>query len=229
MRIVPRLDEVEDGGFGLALRSEAMLNEQLAFERGVKALTHRVVVAIAARTHRGANAGGFAAKSESDRRVLRSLIGMVNDSERFTPIDRHVERVDHELFAHVIRHRPTDNATAEDVEHDGEIQEAAPCRDVRDVGDPELIRSIGGEAAFDKIGSWSSVFVAYGRNCGLAPRSPVNARIAHQSCNTLGADANAVVAQLCVNAWTAIRGTRSTKNRLDPIAEQHVLLGVLRR
>ena len=56
MRIVPRLDEVEDGGFSLALGSEAILHEELAFERGVKALAHRIVEAIAARIHRRSNA-----------------------------------------------------------------------------------------------------------------------------------------------------------------------------
>jgi hypothetical protein len=42
MRVVPRLDEVEDCGFGVALRAETMLHEQLAFERRVEAFAHRV-------------------------------------------------------------------------------------------------------------------------------------------------------------------------------------------
>ena len=46
MRIVPRLDEVENGGFGFMLRAESVLNEQLAFEHGVEAFTHRIVVAV---------------------------------------------------------------------------------------------------------------------------------------------------------------------------------------
>jgi hypothetical protein len=37
---------------------------------------------------------------------------------RFPPEDRHVQGVDDELGAHVIRHRPTDDAAAEDVQHD---------------------------------------------------------------------------------------------------------------
>lgn len=42
MRILPRLDEVENGGLGFELRTESVPNEQLAFERGVETFTHRI-------------------------------------------------------------------------------------------------------------------------------------------------------------------------------------------
>ena len=48
MRIVPRLDEIEDGGFGLTQRSEAVLHEQLAFERRIEALAHCIIVTVTA-------------------------------------------------------------------------------------------------------------------------------------------------------------------------------------
>jgi hypothetical protein len=31
------------------------------------------------------------------------------------------------------------------VVHDSEIEEAGHCRDIRDVGDPKLVRAVGGE------------------------------------------------------------------------------------
>jgi hypothetical protein len=46
MRVVPSLDEVEDGHAFFGLRGEAVLFEQLAFQCGEETLTHRVVVAI---------------------------------------------------------------------------------------------------------------------------------------------------------------------------------------
>jgi len=53
MRVVPALDELEErqAGFGLAVERAAV--EQLAFERGEKALAHGVAEAITDRTHRG--------------------------------------------------------------------------------------------------------------------------------------------------------------------------------
>ena len=114
---------------------------------------------------------------------------MVNDGEWLAPVDRHVERVDHKFFAHVVRHCPADDATAEDVEHDGKIQEAAPRRYVGDVSDPQLIRSVGGEATFHQIGRRSRIAITDRRRCGLAPRSTVDATITHQTGNAFGAEA----------------------------------------
>ena len=121
MRIVPRLDEVESGGFGFTLRAESALNEQLAFRRGVEAFTHRIVVAVTTRTHRGSNACGLATLREGDGRVLRILIGEMSNCERLASKNGHIERADHELFAHIASHRPADDATAKDVENHGKI------------------------------------------------------------------------------------------------------------
>ena len=98
-----------------------MLNEQLAFELGVEALTHRIVVAVTTRTHRRSNACGLATLREGDGRVLRILIGEMSNCERLASKNGHIERADHELFAHIASHRPADDATAKDVENHGKI------------------------------------------------------------------------------------------------------------
>ena len=121
MWIVPRLEEVENGGFGFTFRAESVLKEQLAFERGVEAFTHRIVVAVTTRTHRKSNACGLAALREGDERVLRNLIGVMNNCERLASKNSHIERADHELFAHKVSHRPTDDTTAKDVENHGKV------------------------------------------------------------------------------------------------------------
>ena len=83
---------------------------------------------------------------------LAALIGMVDHVRRAALGERHVERVEDEVGAQVRRHRPADDATAPRVEDDGQVQEAGPGRDVRDVGDPELIGTGGDELALDQIG-----------------------------------------------------------------------------
>lgn len=50
VRVVPALDEVEDGHPRLCLRAEAAPVDQLALQRGEEALAHRVVVAVAQAT-----------------------------------------------------------------------------------------------------------------------------------------------------------------------------------
>ena len=62
------------------------------------------------------------------------------------------ERLEHELGAQVRRHRPADDAAAPDIEHDGQVEEARPGRDVGDVGHPELVRAVGREVPIDQIG-----------------------------------------------------------------------------
>src|ERR1700694_1518915 len=78
MRVIPPLDELEDGHAGLGLGFEAAAVEQLAFEHGEKTLAHGVVETVADRTHRGPHPGLVAAFAESQRGVLAALVGMVN-------------------------------------------------------------------------------------------------------------------------------------------------------
>src|ERR1700736_3095298 len=78
MRIVPTLDEFEDGHARFYLGFEAAAVEQFAFERGKEALAHRVIEAIADRAHRGSHAGLAAALAEGERSVLTTLVRMMN-------------------------------------------------------------------------------------------------------------------------------------------------------
>jgi len=58
-------------------------------------------------------------------------------------------------------------------EDDGEVQEAGPGGDVRDVGDPEPIRALGGERAPDQVGGGpGSRIAARGRDEGPAHPHP---------------------------------------------------------
>ena len=75
--------------------------------------------------------------------------------------ERHVERVEDELGAQMRRHRPADDAPAPRVEHDGEVEEAGPRRDVGDVGDPELVGPGRREVAVDEIGRGPRVAIAH--------------------------------------------------------------------
>jgi hypothetical protein len=78
---------------------------------------------------------------------LASLIAVVDDIGRLALPQRHAERVQHQLCAEMVRHRPADDAAAERIEHDGEVKKPGQSRDERDVRDPELIGAVGSEVA----------------------------------------------------------------------------------
>src|SRR5271170_7193548 len=194
--IVEALDEVEDRECSFALIREAMLDEQLALERCVEALAPRVVVAVADRTHRRSHAGFAAALAECDRRVLATLIGVMDDALGSATVDRHVESVEHQLCAQMRRHRPAHDTTAEDVEYNGQEQEARIGRHVRDVGNPELIRCSSSELAFDQIRCRSSIAIAHRRLEALAAGRALNIAFAHQPGNSLIAGPNPFVLEI---------------------------------
>src|SRR6266545_5556697 len=69
-RIVPTLDEVKDRPAGLGLGGEPLAIEQLALEGREEALAQRVVVGVAHRANRGADARRSTPAADGDRRVL---------------------------------------------------------------------------------------------------------------------------------------------------------------
>src|SRR5438132_5178529 len=162
-RVVPAFDEVEDGAARVGLGAEAFAIEQLALERREEALAHGVVVGIAHTAHRRPDAGLASAPAEGERRVLVALIRVMNHLGRSALRDGHVERGQDELGAEVGFHCPADDPATPRVEHDGEIQEAGPRRDVRDVRDPQPIgavnwrstRSGAGRAASSRTVVWN--------------------------------------------------------------------------
>ena len=83
VRVVPALDEVEDGHAGLGLGREAAAIEQLTLERGEEALAEGVVVGVAHVAHGGPDAGFAAAEAKGDRGVLREF----NWSSQLSPCE----------------------------------------------------------------------------------------------------------------------------------------------
>ena len=124
MRVVPALDEFEDGHLRLGLGLKATAVQQLAFQRGEEAFAHGVIETVADRTHGGSYASLLAARSESNGCVLRALVGMMDHVLRPPLVDRHVERIEDELRAQVGRHGPVHDAAAEHVHDHRQKQKA---------------------------------------------------------------------------------------------------------
>jgi hypothetical protein len=136
---------------------------------------------------------------------LAALIRMVDHVRRTALRERHVQGIEHELSPQVRCHRPADDAAAPRVENDGEVQEAGPGRDVRDVGDPELIGSGRGEVALDEVRRGPRVLRADRRARPLAATHADQAGCTHQARDPLAAHVHALSCQLRVHPRHAVR------------------------
>jgi hypothetical protein len=68
------------------------------------------------------------------------------------PRERHAQRVEVQIGAHVIGELPADDPAAEGVDDEAEEGQAFPAAQVGEVGDPQLIGPARGEVAIDEIG-----------------------------------------------------------------------------
>jgi hypothetical protein len=129
--------------------------------------------------------------------------------------DRHLERFDDELGAHVLGHRPADAAAREAVNDDGPVQLALPRGDLGQVGNPEPVRRRRREVAAHEIGRGRDARHR-DRRAALAP--PDHARhpgLAHQPRDPLATHAHAAVAQLGVHARPTVGGPALIVDRAD--------------
>src|ERR1700724_998766 len=105
-RVVPAFDKGEAGDLRLGLRRKAATFQQLAFEGREEALAHRIVVGVADRSHRRPHTGFLATFAECQRRILAALVAVMDDAVRPSLADRHFQRIQHQLGAQMIGHRP---------------------------------------------------------------------------------------------------------------------------
>ena len=99
------------------------------------------VIRIADGGQGGHHAGVAASFAEGVAGVLAPAIRVMHDRLGPALRQRPVECGEHELSPEMRRHGPANDAPRPDVEHEGEIEEAGPRRDVRDGGHPETIRA----------------------------------------------------------------------------------------
>ncbi len=97
-------------------------------------------------------------------------------------------------------HRPADHTAAEGVNNDRQIHKSGPGRDIRHIGDPELIGVRSREVALNEIGRRAGLAIP---TCGartLAPTHARQAQLPHQSCNALAAHSDALIDEFSMNA-----------------------------
>ena len=90
-------------------------------------------------------------------------------------------------------HGPTNYAPAPGIDDDGEVQRASPCRNVRDISDPEAIRPCRGEVALYQVRRGACRHPPDGSVGTLAATDALQACRAHQASHALASHMDAHV------------------------------------
>ena len=131
-------------------------------------------------------------------------------------LDRHPQRVGDQARAHMTIHRPTDDLPGMAVDNRGQIRPAAPHPNVRNIGEPQLVRPVWHELASDQVDQ--TVAVGLVLDCRGAVRARMNAGQASstgETADTPGRVPPAHLGQFGRGNWCCRR--RSTHRSADAV------------
>ena len=118
----------------------------------------------------------LAACAESNRGVLRSLIGMMHDIHRVTLAQRQVQRLRNPFSAQMVGPRPTHPLAAEGIQHDRQEHKTDPGGPGGDVCHPQPIRCVGIKVPLHPIRRQTGRGRSYRGGDPLAPAHAVQNR-----------------------------------------------------
>jgi len=100
-------------------------------------------------------------------------------------VQRHLQRVDDDLGAHVVGHRPPHDPAREGVLDGGEVEPPLPGPQVGEVGDPEHVGAVGAKAALDEVVRDADAGHADRGAAALAGDQPRDLGVAHEALDAL--------------------------------------------
>jgi hypothetical protein len=153
---------------------------------------------------------------------------MMDDVPRPPLGDGHVHGVDHELGLQIVAHRPPHDTTRPSVQHDGQVDEARPCRHAGDVRHPELVRLVGPEIPVDKIVGWPDPAVPDRGARAFSAAYACQSRCLLQPFDTLAANVDTLISQLGMDARRAVGLFGRAVNLDDPFGQAPIRHGARR-
>ena len=150
--IIPYRDPLEDSIFGLLSGGEGSLEHQFIFQAGPEALDDGIVPAVADSAHAAIQVELGELVLVLFAGVLGASIGVVQERMPGPAVGQgHLQGLDAEVGVQGILHAPADDLSAEKIDDPGEVEQAFIGVDIRDIGGPFLVGSLGGEVAVESI------------------------------------------------------------------------------
>src|SRR3954462_14702699 len=156
--------------------------DALRLERSKEALHGRVIQTVAASAHRLLDAMPLQHRPIRTRGVLRSAIRMMDEPPwRSAALEGHDQSVDAEPRLEMLRHRPADDLARGQILDGRQVQKALIGWNVRDVGQPHGVGSLGHKGAAEQVRRHRQVMAAV-RGFGLTPLATagLQTHVAHQ-------------------------------------------------
>jgi hypothetical protein len=160
---------------------------------------------------------------------LAAVIGVVDHFVSGPPVpDGHLQGIDHQLGAQMLRHGPADHTSAERIEDDREREKALPPRRrVGDVSDPQLVRRVRSKGTLNPVRSRSGagqeqVRSRVGLRIALGRAEPAavaanQTRLRHEARDPLAPTACPRRRELRLDARDTVRATTRLVNRADAL------------
>ena len=107
-----------------------------------------------------------------------------------------LQRIEHEAGVRRARHPPADDAPGIGVDHEGDVDEARPGRDIGEVREPQHVRPWRLELPVDAVErAWRGLVADRGLH-GLAAHDPLQAHVPHQPRHRAAGDLDALPPEL---------------------------------
>ena len=155
---------------------------------------------------------------------MAALLGVVNHFGRAALSKSHRQGGHHQFGAQGVSPRPADPAAAPSIDHDGQVQEPGPSRDIGDIRDPQFVRFSHGEVSLHQVGSRSSRWLAQGGAWALATAHASQFSRLHQASHPLAAEVHACFSQFSMDARRTIGALRAGVDGPDPSRHLEVYL-----
>jgi len=152
-----------------------------------------IVVAVADAADRGLDAGIRKPFGIADRDILHAAIAVVDETAfvHGTPVvKRLLERIQDEVRPCRTRHAPADDAPGERIDHEGDVDEAGPGRDVGEVRYPEHVRLRCPELPVDPVERTWRRWIADRGPDSLAANGAFDPHLPHEPCEVQRATSN---------------------------------------
>ena len=189
--------------------------DPLLFQDAEEALGHRVVVAVPAAAHARHHPVHLQERLPVAAGELAALVGVHHDARsRLAPPCRRHQGLQHQVAGHRRRRGPTHDLPRVQVHHRRQEQPALVGADVGDVGDPDLVRRVGGEVAVEHVVDRTHRATAMSRLAPVADLRPQTLGL-HQPLHAVAAAGLARFAQVKRDLAVAIHATAGQPEVLD--------------